>query len=66
MSDQSDDTVLIPGGKRPKKLVRRVDPGQVVRGDTSGDAIVVNERNKPMANNLVLTPGAVGDFGILR
>jgi hypothetical protein len=57
MSDQSDGIVLTPGGKRPKKLVRRVDPGQVVRGDSSGDVMVVTERNKPMANNLVLTPG---------
>src|SRR5579859_737513 len=57
MSDPSDDIVLTPGGKRPKRLVRRVDPGQVVRGDSSGDVTVVHERNRPMANNLVLTPG---------
>jgi hypothetical protein len=57
MSDQPDDLVLTPGGKRPRKLVRRVEPGEVVRGDASGGANVISERNIPMASNLVLTPG---------
>jgi hypothetical protein len=57
MSDQPDDVVLTPGGKRPRKLVRRVEPGEVVRGDASGGATVVSGRKVPMASNLVLTPG---------
>jgi hypothetical protein len=57
MSDQPDDLVLTPGGKRPRKLVRRVEPGKVVRGDASGGANVLDERNITMASNLVLTPG---------
>jgi len=57
MSDQPDDLVLTPGGKRPRKLVRRVEPGEVVRGDATGGANVISERNIPMASNLVLTPG---------
>src|ERR1700730_3519997 len=57
MSDQSDDPVLTPGGKRPRKLVRRVEPGEVVRGDASGGISVVSERSQPMASNLVLTHG---------
>jgi len=57
MKDKSDDLVLTPGGKRPRKLVERVGPGQVVRGTASGGANVVSERNAAMANNLVLTPG---------
>jgi hypothetical protein len=57
MSDQSEDLVLTPGGKRPRKLVRRVEPGEVVRGNESGGANVVGERNISMANDLVLTPG---------
>ena len=57
MSDPSDDMVLTPGGERPRKFVRRVEPGEVVRGDPSGGANVVNERNLSMSSNLVLTPG---------
>jgi len=57
MSDHPDDLVLTPGGKRPRKLVRRVEPGEVVRGDASGGVSVINERNIAMADNLVLTPG---------
>jgi len=57
MSDQPDDLVLTPGGKRPRKLVRRVEPGEAVRADTSGKTNVIRERNIPMPSNLVLTPG---------
>jgi hypothetical protein len=57
MSDKPDDLVLTPGGKRSRKLVQRVEPGEVVRGAASGGANVISERNKPMASDLVLTPG---------
>src|SRR5215467_3316337 len=57
MADESNDMVLTPGGKRPRKLVHRVQPGEVVRGDVLGGATVVRERSTPMASNLVLTPG---------
>jgi hypothetical protein len=57
MSDQSDDEVLTPGGKRPRKLVRRVGPGEVVRGDSGGGVNIANIEGKNMASNLVLTPG---------
>jgi hypothetical protein len=57
MIDQPDDLVLTPGGKRPRKLVRRVGPGEAVRGDARGKASIIRERDTPMAGNLVLTPG---------
>src|ERR1700733_10759719 len=57
MSDQPDDLVLTPGGKRPRKLVRRLQPGEAVRGDASGVVNVISKRIIPMASNLVLTPG---------
>ena len=57
MIDQPDDLVLTPGGKRPRKQVRRVGPGEAVRADASGMGSVIRERDIPMAGNLVLTPG---------
>jgi len=57
MSDHPDDQVLTPGGKRPRKLVHRVGPGEAIRGDAGGGASVINERSASMPANLVLTPG---------
>src|SRR5438045_280190 len=57
MNDQEDDLVLTPGGKRPSKLVQRVAPGQVVRGDASGTFAVLRASDRRTGSNLVLTPG---------
>ena len=69
-----DDWVLTPGGLRPREGVLMVKPGDTVRqeGGTIGVAPArplqseLTERNFPMSQNLVLTPGGYRDASLVH
>jgi hypothetical protein len=65
-SDQADDPVVTPGGRRPRRQVHLVSPNQAVYRDKQGRTVVASSimetpsppsRINPMPRNLVLTPG---------
>jgi len=59
-----DETVLTPGGPRPRQSVHAVGPGQAVRRTPKGELLVENRpagSSKLVADDedLVLTPGGL-------
>jgi hypothetical protein len=68
-----DDLVLTPGGRRPRHLVHRVGPGEAARpgqippvGPPPPAGVRHAIRRRPVAGNLVLTPGGYRHPALVR
>jgi len=61
--DSGPETIVTPGGPRPRSKVHRVGPGSVVAGDGESSSVVTAAPHKlaaadlARAQGLVLTPG---------
>jgi hypothetical protein len=45
--NKEEDIVITPGGPRPRRLVKQVNPGEAVRSNEEGKAVVIPSKNTP-------------------